>query len=201
MIKLGITGGIASGKSVVSKILESMSIPVYLTDDRAKDLMVKDKAIIDELKVLMGPNVYSKDGSLNKKIMADAIFSDPAKAVAVSKIVHPRVKEDFVRWTSHFEHESVPIVAMECAILVEANFIDAVDVSLLVYAPKEVRIRRAMLRDNTTRELVERRINAQFSEEDKMKKVDYSILNDGHSLVLPQLMNILERRLHIPVKR
>lgn len=189
MIKLGITGGIASGKSMVTKILSTMGIPSYLTDDRAKVLMKQSPDIKRKLIELLGEEVYI-GGELNKKVLANFLFASNENATLINNIVHPVVKEDFIAWVKM--HEDYPLVAMECAILIEANFIDAVDVSVLVYAPLDVRIERAIKRDASTRNLIEQRIKAQYPESKKIKHVDYLIENDGESLLLPQVYKLLE---------
>ncbi len=189
MIKLGITGGIASGKSMVTKILSTMGIPSYLTDDRAKVLMKQSPDIKRKLIELLGEEVYI-GGELNKKVLANFLFASNENATLINNIVHPVVKEDFIAWVKM--HEDYPLVVMECAILIEANFIDAVDVSVLVYAPLDVRIERAIKRDASTRNLIEQRIKAQYPESKKIKHVDYLIENDGESLLLPQVYKLLE---------
>lgn len=193
MIKLGVTGGIASGKSVVASVFRTMGVPVYFTDDRAKELMVIDSGVKTDLINLLGEDAYLPNGTLNKKKIADFLFANKENANLINQIVHPRVKSDFMRWASMHEENNEPLVVMECAILIEANFLDAVDKSILVYAPLDVRINRAIARDNSTKELIEQRIKAQFPEEEKIARVDYVIHNDGNHLLLPQIMQILDQ--------
>lgn len=189
-IKLGITGGIASGKSVVCDILRVMGFPIYCSDDRAKELMKTDATIRYDLISLLGKNVYNTDGKLNRKMLADYIFAHKDQANQVNAIVHPRVKDDFFKWA--LQYRELPIVGIESAILIEAGFLDAVDQSLLVYAPKELRIKRAMQRDNFSQELVEHRINAQISDSKKLDLVDFLINNDDKTLLLPQVENLVQ---------
>lgn len=189
-IKLGITGGIASGKSVVCDILRVMGFPIYCSDDRAKELMKTDASIQHDLISLLGQKVYNTDGELNRNLLADYIFANKDRANQVNAIVHPRVKDDFSKWV--LQHREMPIVGIESAILIESGFLDAVDRSLLVYAPKELRIRRAMQRGNFSQELVERRVNAQISDSKKIDLVDFLIYNDDKSLLLPQVEDLVQ---------
>ena len=186
MIKVGITGGIGSGKSVVSKMLQIMGYPVYLTDDEAKRLMQSDPAIRTRLVGLLGSEVYS-DG-LNRKMLADYMFSDPEHVADVNSIVHPCVRADFRRWA---ERQGADLVFMESAILFEANFRNEVDVVVTVSAPLEVRVARAMKRDAAPRESVMRRIRNQVDDGLKRKRSNFVVENDDESLVLPQLLRLI----------
>lgn len=187
-IKLGITGGIGSGKSLVSRLLESMGVPVYISDTETKELMVTNLSIREELIALLGEGVYV-DGVLNKSLLASYIFTNPEHAKQVNDIVHPRVKIDFIRWVQ--SHVEVPIVAIESAILIEAGFAGEVDVIVMIYAPEEVRIERAVKRDSTSREWIERRIRSQMSDEEKRKQADFVIVNDGETPLIPQVLELI----------
>lgn len=187
-IKLGITGGIGSGKSLVSRLLESMGVPVYISDTETKELMVTNLSIREELIALLGEGVYV-DGVLNKSLLASYIFTHPEHAKQVNDIVHPRVKIDFICWVQ--SHVEVPIVAIESAILIEAGFAGEVDVIVMIYAPEEVRIERAVKRDSTSREWIERRIRSQMSDEEKRKQADFVIVNDGETPLIPQVLELI----------
>ena len=189
MIKIGITGGIGSGKTMLSRILEHLGYPVYISDDRAKDLMVTDPHIVSLLKNLLGENAYI-DGKLNKECIASFLFASPDNAQLINSIIHPRVRADFEDWCSSYADKK--LVGLESAILFEANFGDAVDKTVLVYAPEDVRIRRAMQRDNTSEELIQKRIRAQVSDEWKREQVDYVIHNDNSKALLPQVFQLLD---------
>ena len=136
VIKIGITGGIGSGKSVVSKLLRAMSIPVYLSDDEAKRLTATDETIRKELTALLGDELYQGD-VLNKSLLAGYLFASPENAARVNAIIHPVVKQDFRRWCK--ENASSFILAMESAILIEAGF--APEVDAVVMARIRYRIR------------------------------------------------------------
>lgn len=187
-IKIGITGGIGSGKSVVSRLLSLMDIPVYLSDDEAKRLTATDETIRKELTALLGDELYQGD-VLNKSLLAGYLFASPENAARVNAIIHPVVKQDFRRWCK--ENASSAILAMESAILIEAGFAPEVDAVVMVYAPKEVRIRRAMKRDDASRKQIEQRIQNQMDDEAKRAKADYTIINDDKTPLIPQVFRLL----------
>lgn len=177
-IKLGVTGGIGSGKSYVSSSLRLRGIPVFDSDSEAKKLMLEDKIIVSSLKGLLGDDVYIA-GNLNRQLLASYIFSSPDNALKVNSIVHPRVKQTFLKWADECFMRGCNVVAIESAILFEAGFDDIVDRVVMINAPLEIRISRVMLRDNVTRDKVMERINLQMPDEEKMLKSDFIIMNDG----------------------
>ena len=176
MTSIAITGGIGSGKSYVSVLLQAAGIPVYNTDNEAKRLMLSDEGIRQDLIALLGEGVYT-DGTLNKPMLASYLFAGPENAARINAIVHPRVKADFRRWME--EHEGQEIVGLECAILFEAGFADTVDAVVTVYAPEALRVERAMKRDGATEAQIRARIAAQMDDEEKCRLSDYIIYNDG----------------------
>ena len=176
MTSIAITGGIGSGKSYVSDLLQAAGIPVYNTDNEAKRLMLSDEGIRQDLIALLGEGVYT-DGALNKPMLASYLFAGPENAARINAIVHPRVKADFRRWME--EHEGQEIVGLECAILFEAGFADTVDAVVTVYAPESLRVERAMKRDGATEAQIRARIAAQMDDEEKCRLSDYIIYNDG----------------------
>ncbi|NDV83860.1 dephospho-CoA kinase [Bacteroides sp. 51] len=188
-IKLGITGGIGSGKSVVSHLLEIMGVPVYIADTESKRLTATDPQIRCELTDLLGEEVY-RNGKLNKPFLANYLFSDPEHAQKVNGIIHPRVKEDFRQWID--VHKQAPVIAMEAAILIEAGFADDVDYIVMVYAPWELRIERAMKRDNSSREAIVKRIESQMSDEKKKAQAHHIIINDDIESIIPQIEALLQ---------
>lgn len=187
-IRIGITGGIGSGKSVVSKILSLLDIPIYLSDDEAKRLTATDETIRRELTDLLGDELF-QDGVLNKQKLASYLFASPENAEKVNAIIHPQVKQDFRRWCAR--HASAQYVAMESAILFESGFASEVDVVVMVYAPKEVRIQRAMMRDAASRTQIEQRIQRQMDDEAKRSKAHYTLINDDKTALLPQVLQLL----------
>lgn len=188
IIKIGITGGIGSGKSVVSRLLEIMEIPVYIADTESKRLTNTDPCIRKELSALLGEQVYV-GAELNKPLLAAYLFGNANHAAKINGIIHPRVKKDFRRWAE--ERNGLPWVGMESAILIESGFAAEVDVVVMVYAPLETRIERAMRRDSTTRELVMKRIRSQMSDEEKREQADFVIVNDDDTPLIPQVMELI----------
>ena len=170
---IGITGGIGSGKSYVSAILqEKFGIPVYDCDKEAKRLTASNEEIRQRLIALVGPEVF--DGNkLNKQLLADYLFASQQHVQLVNAIVHPAVRDDFRKWAGR---QKTGVVAMESAILYESGFDTSVDKVLFVSAPAELRIRRAMQRDGSTRQQIEARIAMQQTES-QMRKARYVIDN------------------------
>lgn len=187
-IKIGITGGIGSGKSVVSRLLEIMDIPVYISDIEAKRIMHTDELIRESLSVLIGEEVF-RGGELNRPLLASYMFGHPEHVKEVNAIIHPQVKEDFRQWAGGRAGEL--LIAMESAILIEAGFRDEVDFLVMVYAPLEVRVERAIKRDCSSRELVMKRIEAQMSDEAKRNQADFVIVNDDETPLIPQVLELI----------
>lgn len=190
MISIAITGGIGSGKTFVSNLLKERGIPIYNSDDEAKRLMLSDEGIRRDLVALLGEDVY-RDGVLNKPLLASYLFSDAGNAARVNAIVHPRVRADFRRWLS--EHQDAEIAGMECAILYEAGFEDAVDCVLMVYAPETLRIERAMKRDGATEKQIRARMAAQMGDEEKRLRADWVIYTDGNIPLEEQLTELIKQ--------
>ena len=191
MIRLGITGGIGSGKSYVSCVLQEMGIAVYDTDSRAKQLTLSHPSIRKGLIDLLGENVY-QDGRLNRSLVAEYLFASPENAKRINALIHPRVYDDFCEWAAAYQAQGADIVAMECAILFEAGFECAVDKVLMVSAPFEIRLRRAMERDHASEQQIRARMAAQMSDEEKLRRSDYVVINDGIREVKPQLEELLQ---------
>jgi dephospho-CoA kinase len=178
MIKIGITGGIGSGKSYVAHLLEKKGIPLYDTDREAKRLTVTHPQIREKLSDLLGAEVYHTDGTLNKPLVAGYLFSSPEHAEHINQIIHPCVYDDFQLWADRQAEAGAEVVAMESAILFESGFQTAVDYVVMVYAPLDLRIKRAMLRDSASEEQIKARISAQMDDEEKRRRADYVLFND-----------------------
>lgn len=191
MIKLAITGGIGSGKSVVSRLLQLMGIPVYFTDDEAKRLNVESPVIRQGLRALVGEKVYCADGSLNRSLLAEYIFTDAHRLAQVNAIVHPEVKQDFLCWAERHRH--CRVVAMECAILYEAGFDTVVDEVAVVTAPLALRVQRAMARDHASEEQICRRVVHQMADEKWRAQQAHILLNDDNTPLIPQVIQLLEQ--------
>lgn len=188
-IKIGITGGIGSGKSVVSRLLKGMGIPVYIADDEAKRITATDSVIKQKLVDLLGDEVF-EGGVLNKPFLASYLFSDAKHAEVINAIIHPRVKEDFIEWAKRNSH--FPVLAMESAILIESGFAEEVDCIVMVSAPLDLRIRRAMKRDSSSEELIRKRILSQMDDDEKMKLAHFVILNNDETSIISQVKQLLE---------
>lgn len=191
MIKIGITGGIGSGKSVVASLLALYGVPVYIADEESKWLTNTSPVIREGLIALLGREIYTDQG-LDKKSLASRIFSDPELLKRVNSIIHPEVDRHFSAWV---ERQTTPLCAIESAILYESGFYKAVDASLMVYAPKELRIERALSRDTVSRKEIERRINNQMPDEEKKERSDYVIYNDGKRALIPQVGGLIRHLL------
>lgn len=187
-IKLGITGGIGSGKSIVSHLLTIMGVPMYIADVESKRLTLEDPLIRESLTSLLGVDLYL-NGELNKALLASYIFGNSENMNIVNGIIHPRVKDDFKQWV----HQQVvcKVLGMEAAILIEAGFVKEVDKVVLVYAPLDVRLQRTMLRDSSSREQVMKRMQSQMSDEEKMDMADFIIYNDGKVPLIPQVLSLM----------
>lgn len=188
-MKIGITGGIGSGKSYICDIISSMGYPVYDCDVRAKVLMTSDNELKSGLTTLIGTNAYNEDGTINKELVAKFLFENKENAAKINGLVHPAVKHDFTNWATE---QKSPLVFMESAILFESGFNDVVDLTITVSAPLETRIKRAIQRDNTSKEKVEARIRQQMPDKECQRRADYRIINDGYSDVHEQIIKIIK---------
>jgi dephospho-CoA kinase len=186
MIKVGITGGIGSGKSVVCTVFNSIGIPIYYADARAKAIMNDSLAVRQALIERFGSQVYTED-SLNRTFMAQQIFNNKAALDFVNGIVYPAVRDDFELWAAH---QTAPYVIEEAALLFESQAYKLLDILITVTCPEELRIKRVMERDQTTRENVLQRIQNQLSESEKVAKSDFVIINDGRHSLIEQVNNI-----------
>ncbi len=186
---IGITGGIGSGKSIVSKVLQLMGYPVYASDQRAKDLMHENKTLVNGLKALFGEEAYIHS-TLNRSYLAAQIFKDDSKRIAMNQLVHPAVREDFRNWVNQ---QQSPLVFQESALLFETGNAAAFDAVLLVTAPEEVRMQRVKKRDLLSDDQVRARFDAQMPEEEKIKRTNYVIQNSGHQLLVPQILDFLKK--------
>lgn len=188
MIRIGITGGIGSGKTHVCNMLALRGIPVYNCDNEAKRLMVESSEIRHGLCQLIGTNAYV-DGALNKAAVAGYLFQNAEHARLVGNIVHPVVKQDFLGWAAR---QNAPLVVQECALLFEADFRHTVHYAVEVYAPLPVRLERATKRDRATEEQIKARMAQQMDEEEKRNHADFCILNDGTAALDPQIDRLLQ---------
>jgi dephospho-CoA kinase len=191
MLKVGITGGIGSGKSMVCRVFETLGIPVFYADTVAKQLMENDAALISSIKKLFGEDVYT-GGKLNREKVSSIVFQNPALLQKLNKLVHPATINYGKEW---MQQQKAPYVIKEAAIFFEAGTHTDMNVMIGVYAPEELRITRAMERDGASKEKILQRIAQQMNEEEKMKRCDYVITNDDVTAVIPQVMRVHEELL------
>lgn len=187
MFKLGLTGGIGSGKTLVCKIFEKLGIPVYYADQAARLLMNEDAGLKSQIIQRFGNQAYAGK-ELNRPFLADLVFGDDDRLSALNRLVHPVVREDFLKWAKR--QKGVPYVIEEAAILFESGASREMDMSALVYAPEELRIARVMKRDGVGREDVLRRMGHQMTEEEHLKMADHVLNNDGTQMILPQVIEL-----------
>ena len=189
MLKVGITGGIGSGKSLVSKILNSMNFPVFDSDTEAKKILIEDKELREELINLFGEEVYTNE-ELNKPFLANIIFNNDVALQKVNSLIHPKVRQAFTEFASI---QKAKIVFNEAAILFESGGHKQLDHVILISAPEELRISRVMNRDNITRAEVSARLSKQWTDDQKRKLTNLEIINDGQRPLVNQIEDILMR--------
>lgn len=187
MKKIGITGGIGSGKSVVGQILEAMHFPVYYSDQQSKILVDTDLVIREELIKLLGTEVYL-DGKLNRPFLTQQLFSNDDLRLKINQIIHPKVREAFTNWVSK---QSSNLVFNEAAILFETGAYKSMDYNILVTAPLELKIERVLKRDNITINEIQERISKQSSDGEKIPLADFVIVNDEVKPLLKQVEAVL----------
>ncbi|UEG48801.1 dephospho-CoA kinase [Ferruginibacter lapsinanis] len=191
MLKIGITGGIGSGKSVVAKVFEALGVPVYYADDASKRLMNEDPYLKQQIREKFGEASYI-NGQLNRPYLSSIVFKDPEKLAILNSLVHPATIKDAESW---MHQQTTPYAIKEAAIIFESGSQEYLDKIIGVYAPTPLRIQRTMQRDNITREEVLSRMNKQIDEEIKMRLCDYVITNDEQQLLIPQILKIHEELL------
>lgn len=186
MIRVGLTGGIGTGKSVVARIFECLKVPVYDADTKAKNILDSEK-VIRQLQNLFGIAAIGNNGLPDRKYIASQVFADPEKLARLNKLIHPLVREDFEHWC---EMQKAPYVIEEAAILFESGFNRFFDITILVTAPEEICIDRVMKRDGVSREAVKQRMRNQWPEARKRELAGYILVNDGKNLLLPEVLKI-----------
>lgn len=189
MLKIGITGGIGAGKSIICRMFEQLGIPVYDSDSRAKWVMNHDKALREELTETFGTDTYTPGGELNRPYLANVVFNDPERLALLNKLVHPHVKADFTKWAA--DSRQAPYVIKEAALMYESEAWRQMDEIIAVYAPLPVRVKRILQRDpHRTEADVKAIIGKQLQEEDKMARAEHVIYNDDQQLIIPQVINL-----------
>lgn len=187
-IKIGLTGGIGSGKSMVSKLLTTYEIAVYDSDTRAKSLMETDDKIIHSITQIFGKEAYT-DGKLNRRFVAEAVFASSSKLLQINTIVHSAVINDFSRWA---ELQATDILVFESAIIFENGLEKYFDKIIAVVAPQKLRIERVKRRSGLSRKEILNRIKNQTSSKTLRQRADYVIINDNRTAIIPQVERILK---------
>jgi dephospho-CoA kinase len=189
MLKVGITGGIGSGKTTVCKIFEVLGIPVFYADPEAKSIMVKDEVLIAGIKQTFGEESYFSDGTLNNKHIASIVFNNEEELKKLNALVHPAVFRGFDNWEKQIS-SSTPYTLKEAALLFESGSYKMCDINILVTAPTEVKIARVMQRDGISKEQVKARMDKQLSDEEKIRLADYAIINDEKNSLIEQVLGL-----------
>lgn len=190
MLHLGITGGIGSGKTTVCKIFETLGIPIYYADERARALMIEDPALKAEIIQLLGAEAYLSNGELNRKWVASQVFNKPEKLKQLNGLVHPAVARDGLLWQAEQEKGDAPFSLKEAALLYESGSHLFLYKIIVVSAPEKVRIQRVISRDGATEAEVRSRMDKQMPEQEKVERADYVIDNSGKQALIPQVMSL-----------
>lgn len=192
-LRIGITGGIGSGKTTVARVFEVLGIPVYYADDAAKRIMNEDEALKQEIIKNFGEQSYI-NGKLNREYLGSIVFKDKKKLAVLNALVHPATIRNSNAW---MKCQTTPYAIREAALIFESGVQAQLDYVIGVSAPVELRIRRAMHRDNITREQVMERMDRQINETIKMRLCDFVIVNDEKKPVIPQVLKLHEQLLSI----
>lgn len=190
MMKIGITGGIGSGKSTICNIFRNLGVPIFTSDLVSREILNSNKEIKRQVKKQFGSDMYQADGTLDRERMAALVFNDPKALEQLTAIVHPRVKKRFEKFCA--KNEKYPYVIKEAAILFESGHYHDLDKIIHVFSPKEERIKRVMERDGVHKEEVLKRMRFQYSDEERNALADFIILNENKMDLLPQVMELNE---------
>lgn len=196
MLKIGITGGIGSGKTTVCKVFETLGIPVFYADNVAKQLMVTDPILIEGVKTAFGQESYFADATLNNKHIANIVFNNVTALEKLNALVHPAVFRAFTKWQQLLPQQT-PYALKEAALLFESDSYKLCDKSILVTAPEQTKILRVTTRDNTTEDNVRARMDKQFTDEQKLKLADFVIKNEENASLITQILNLHQQFLKL----
>lgn len=187
MLKLGITGGIGSGKTTVCKLFELLGIPVYYSDEESKKLLRDDVAVKEQVVSLLGNTILDAEKNIDRKKLASIVFNNKEQLEKLNAILHPAVGIHFERW---LKKQKTPYVLKEAAILFESGAYKQVDKVITVVAPLDLKIQRTMKRDGATKEAILSRMELQLPDEEKIKRSDFVIQNDEQTLLIPQVLGV-----------
>jgi dephospho-CoA kinase len=188
MLKVGLTGGIGSGKSTAAQLFEVLGIPVYYADIEAKRLMNENEDLKQGIINLLGKEAY-KEGELNRPYVASVVFNNAPKLDRLNALVHPATKKDGEAWMNR---QTTPYAIHEAALLFEAGVQERLDLIIGVKAPEALRIKRAMERDKVSKEEIEKRMSRQMKEDDKISRCHFVLTNDEEQLLIPQVLKLHE---------
>ncbi|NQX52618.1 dephospho-CoA kinase [Pedobacter panaciterrae] len=189
MLKVGITGGIGSGKTTICKIFETLGVSVFYADTVAKEIMVNDAILIQGVKDTFGKESYLPGDILNNKHIAGIVFNDAGELAKLNALVHPAVFRAFDNWVNQLP-EKVPYILKEAALLFESGSYRMCDKNILVTAPLELKLDRVMKRDRVTADQVKARMDKQFTDEKKIQMADYLINNNETDSLINQVMGL-----------
>lgn len=186
-IKVGVTGGIGSGKSIVCRIFNTLGIPVFDADTEAKRLMATDAGLVAAIRSEFGDEAYDADGSINRGYLASQVFSDGRRLETLNRLVHPVAIRAGEEWANR---QDAPYSIKEAALLFESGSFKLNDYTILVTAPEAIRIERVVQRDGVTPEQVRARMQRQWSDDEKARLADFTIVNDGEQAIIPQVLEL-----------
>lgn len=184
MLRIGLTGGIGSGKSTVCNLFKCLEVPVFNADEAGRHLLAEDKNVINRIQNIFGKEIM-EGGKPDRKKIAEIVFNDAEKLAQLNSIIHPLVRKNFNEWTAL---QTFSYVIDEAAILFETGIYKELDFTILVTAPEQLRISRVMLRDNMDEASIKKRMKNQWSDDKKVKIADFIIINDDLHSLLPQVM-------------
>lgn len=197
MLKIGLTGNIGSGKTVVSCVFSTLGIPIYYADEESKKFL-DDPAVRNEILKYFGYGILTTNHEINRRSLASIVFTDVQALKLLNSILHPKIKQDFRNWASM--HSNKHYVVQEAAIIFESGFRMEYDYIIHVSCPKEIAIDRVIKRDKIDGHSVLRRMQFQFDDAEKSRLSDFVIRNDGSEMVIPQVLSIHQQLLEICTK-
>jgi len=189
MLRIGLTGGIGSGKSTVARIFSVLGIPVYDSDSASKRLMAEDKELKKKIIENFGEDSYS-NGSLNRKYLSEQVFRDPKKTDLLNSIVHPATIKDAEEW---MKKQNAPYIIKEAALIFESGSNKFLDKVIGISSPVALRMKRTMKRSNINAQQVKDRMALQMDEEEKLRLCDYVIINDEQQMLIPQVLELHQK--------
>jgi dephospho-CoA kinase len=187
-LKIGVTGGIGSGKSTVCSIFEHLGVPIYNADNRAKQLMAESLDLRKKLRLAFGWDVYDKNDNLDRAYLSKIVFNNPPQLRILNHIVHPAVFEDYDSWVTVQSEAGHPYSVKEAALLVEADSYKQLDKLIVVTCPIDIRLERIISRDGIRREEVLKRIENQLSDKNRLEHADYVIKNSTNYSLIKQVL-------------